>query len=105
MTCTHGEKNINPNNLKFGFAFIYHLIAAIFITQRDTITRKFLNEFDSLQIVFITSFSVMIFFGFGMFLNYKPINLEIFIKRFIIVKTWKCNAFKQTILTLLKKKK
>ena len=74
---------IDPNNLKFGFAFIYPLIAAIFITQRDTMTRKFLKQFDSLQIVFITSFSVTIFFGFGMFLNYKPINLEIFIYIFL----------------------
>ncbi len=62
---------IDPNNLKFGFAFIYPLIAAIFITQRDIITRKFLNQYDSLQIVFITSLSVTVFFGFGMFLNYK----------------------------------
>ena len=68
---------IDPNNLKFGFAFIYPLIAAIFITQRDTITRKFLNQYDSLQIVFITSLSVTVFFGFGIFLNYKPIDLEI----------------------------
>jgi drug/metabolite transporter (DMT)-like permease len=75
---------IDPNNLKFGFAFIYPLIAAIFITQRDTITRKFLNQFDSLQIVFITSFSVTVFFGFGMFLNYKPINLEIFLSAFFV---------------------
>jgi len=36
-----------------------------------------------LQIVFITSFSVTVFFGFGMFLNYKPINLEIFIYIFL----------------------
>jgi drug/metabolite transporter (DMT)-like permease len=74
---------IDPNNLKFGFTFTYPLIAAIFITQRDTITRKFLNQFDSLQIVFITSFSVSVFFGFGMFLNYKPIDLEIFIYIFL----------------------
>ncbi|MEY3906992.1 MAG: hypothetical protein RLZ52_58 [Pseudomonadota bacterium] len=74
---------IDPNNLKFGFAFIYPLIAAIFITQRDTITRKFLNQYNSLQIVFITSLSVTIFFGFGMFLNYEPINLEIFIYIFL----------------------
>ena len=74
---------IDPNNLKFGFAFIYPLIAAIFITQRDTITRKFLNQYDSLQIVFITSLSVTVFFGFGIFLNHKPIDLEIFIYIFL----------------------
>ena len=74
---------IDPNNLKFGFAFIYPLIAAIFITQRDTMTRKFLNQFDSLQIVFITSFSVTVLFGFGILLNYKPIDLKIFIYIFL----------------------
>jgi drug/metabolite transporter (DMT)-like permease len=74
---------IQPNNLKFGLAFIYPLIAAIFITQRDTVTRKFLGKFDSLQIVFVTSFSVMVFFSFGMLINYKTINLEIFMYIFL----------------------
>ena len=77
------RRGLEVITLKFGFAFIYPLIAAIFITQRDIITRKFLNQFDSLQIVFITSFSITVFFGFGMFLNYKPINLEIFIYIFL----------------------
>jgi drug/metabolite transporter (DMT)-like permease len=74
---------IQPQNLKFGFAFIYPLIAAIFISQRDTVTRKFLNEFDSLQVVLVTSFSVTFFFGFGMFFNYQPINMEIFLCIFL----------------------
>ena len=69
---------IQPQNLKFGLAFIYPLIAAIFISQRDTMTRKFLDEFDSLQVVLVTSFSVTFFFGFGIFFNYQPINMEIF---------------------------
>ncbi len=74
---------VNPNDLKFGFAFLYPLISAVFITQRDTITRKYLKNFDSLQVVFITSLSVTIFFSFGMILNYQPINLEIFIYIFL----------------------
>ena len=74
---------INPNNLQFGFAFIYPLISAIFITQRDTITRKYLEKFDSLQVVFITSLSVTFLFSFGMLINYQPINLEIFFYIFL----------------------
>ncbi|MSP06363.1 MAG: DMT family transporter [Candidatus Fonsibacter sp.] len=74
---------IKPHDLQFGFAFIYPLISAIFITQRDTITKKYLKKFDSLQVVFITSLSVTIFFSFGMLLNYKPINFEIFIYIFL----------------------
>ena len=53
---------VNPSDLNFGFAFLYPLISAVFITQRDTITRKYLKNFDSLQVVFITSLSVTIFF-------------------------------------------
>lgn len=74
---------IKPHDLQFGYAFIYPLISAIFIAQRDTITRKYLEKFDSLQVVFITSLSVTIFFSFGMLLNLKPINLEIFIFIFL----------------------
>ena len=74
---------IKPHDLQFGYAFIYPLISAIFIAQRDTITRKYLEKFDSLQVVFITSLSVAIFFSFGMLLNFKPINLEIFIFIFL----------------------
>ena len=74
---------VNPNDLKFGFAFLYPLVSAVFITQRDTVTKKYLKNFDSLQVVFITSLSVTIFFSFGMILNYQPINLEIFIYIFL----------------------
>ncbi|MEY3907586.1 MAG: hypothetical protein RLZ52_653, partial [Pseudomonadota bacterium] len=74
---------IKPHDLQFGYTFIYPLISAIFIAQRDTITRKYLEKFDSLQVVFITSLSVTIFFSFGMLLNFKPINLEIFIFIFL----------------------
>ena len=55
---------IQPHNLKFGLAFIYPLIAAVFVAQRDTFTRKFLHKFDSLQVVLVTSFSVTFFFWF-----------------------------------------
>ncbi|NCU54398.1 MAG: DMT family transporter [Candidatus Fonsibacter ubiquis] len=48
---------IKPHDLQFGYAFIYPLISAIFIAQRDT--------------------------SFGMLLNFKPINLEIFIFIFL----------------------
>ena len=70
---------IKPHDLQFGYAFIYPLISAIFIAQRDTITRKYLEKFDSLQVVFITSLSVTIFFSFGMLINFQPISFKIFI--------------------------
>jgi drug/metabolite transporter (DMT)-like permease len=70
---------IKPHDLRFGYAFIYPLISAIFIAQRDTITRKYLEKFDSLQVVFITSLSVTIFFSFGMLINFQPISFKIFI--------------------------
>jgi drug/metabolite transporter (DMT)-like permease len=70
---------IKPHNLQFGYAFVYPLISAIFIAQRDTITRKYLEKFDSLQVVFITSLSVTIFFSFGMLINFQPISFKIFI--------------------------
>jgi drug/metabolite transporter (DMT)-like permease len=70
---------IKPHDLQFGYAFIYPLISAILIAQRDTITRKYLEKFDSLQVVFITSLSVTIFFSFGMLINFQPISFKIFI--------------------------
>ena len=70
---------IKPHDLQFGYAFVYPLISAIFIAQRDTITRKYLEKFDSLQVVFITSLSVTIFFSFGMLINFQPISFKIFI--------------------------
>ena len=50
---------IDPNNLKFGFAFIYPLIAAIFITQRDTIPKKYFPFSNSNK-----SSSSVVFFAF-----------------------------------------
>ena len=70
---------IKPHDLQFGYAFVYPLISAIFIAQRDTITRKYLEKFDSLQVVFITSLSVTVFFSFSILINFQPINFKIFI--------------------------
>jgi drug/metabolite transporter (DMT)-like permease len=65
---------IHPQHLQFGYAFIFPLVSAIFIAKRDTITRKMLNKFDSLHVIFITSIFITVFFGFGMFFYYQPIN-------------------------------
>jgi drug/metabolite transporter (DMT)-like permease len=65
---------INPAKLEFGFAFIFPLLAAVFIAYRDTYTRQF--EFDSIQIAFVTSLAVTILFGFYMLFHFVPVTLK-----------------------------
>jgi len=74
---------VNPQELKFGYAFILPLISAIFIALRDTVTKKKLKDFNGLQIVFVTSLSVTILFGFGMIYKIQPINFETMILIFL----------------------
>ncbi|MFM7673485.1 MAG: DMT family transporter [Candidatus Fonsibacter sp.] len=74
---------VNPQDLKFGYAFILPLISAIFIALRDTVTKKKLKSFNGLQIVFITSLSVTIWFGFGMIYKIQPIHFETMVLIFL----------------------
>jgi len=74
---------VNPQELKFGYAFILPLISAIFIALRDTVTKKKLKSFSGLQIVFITSLSVTIWFGFGMIYKIQPVHFETIILIFL----------------------
>jgi drug/metabolite transporter (DMT)-like permease len=67
---------INPAKLEFGFAFIFPLLAAVFIAYRDTYTRQFQFEFDSIQIAFVTSLAVTILFGFYMLFHFVPVTLK-----------------------------
>ena len=67
---------INPAKLEFGFAFIFPLLAAVFIAYRDTYTRQFQFEFDSIQIAFVTSLVVTILFGFYMLFHFVPVTLK-----------------------------
>ena len=67
---------INPAKLEFGYAFVFPLLAAIFIAYRDTYTRKFQDEFDSIQIAFVTCLVVTIVFGLYMLFHFKPIGFS-----------------------------
>ncbi|MBI29181.1 MAG: Riboflavin transporter [Alphaproteobacteria bacterium MarineAlpha5_Bin11] len=67
---------INPGNLEFGYVFILPILAAIFLTLRDVITKGYGDSSSSLEIIFITSVLVTIAFGiaalfFPFDLNYK----------------------------------
>ena len=69
---------INPGNLKFGYFFILPILAAVFLTLRDVITKGYKDSSNSLEIIFITSLLVTIAFGvasvfFPIYINYKTI--------------------------------
>ena len=69
---------INPGKMEFGYLFILPIMAAIFLTLRDLITKGFHNTTNSLEIIFITSFMVMIGFGiisifFPTYISYENI--------------------------------
>ncbi len=67
---------INPTKLEFGYAFIYPLLAAILIAYRDTYTRRLKDQFESIQIAFVTCVVVTIVFGLYMLLHFEPIGLN-----------------------------
>ena len=54
---------INPIDLKFGYIFILPILAAIFLTIRDVVTKGYKDSSNSLEIIFITSLLVTISFG------------------------------------------
>ena len=54
---------INPTNMKFGFLFILPIMAAIFLTMRDIITKTFVNKSNNFEIIFITSILMTFFSG------------------------------------------
>ena len=56
---------INPQNPKFGFVFLLPILAAIFLTMRDALTKEFVNKENILEITLITSILVMFFSGIG----------------------------------------
>ena len=54
---------INPSNMKFGFLFLLPIMAAIFLTMRDIITKTFVNKSNNFEIIFITSILITFFSG------------------------------------------
>ncbi len=69
---------INPTNLKFGYFFILPILSAIFLTLRDVVTKGYEDTSNSLEIIFVTSLLVTIFFGlisifFPIYINLQSI--------------------------------
>ena len=54
---------VNPSSMKFGYLFILPIMAAIFLTIRDIITKGFVNKSNSFEIIFITSILMTLFSG------------------------------------------
>ena len=54
---------VNPSSMKFGYLFILPIMAAIFLTIRDIITKGFVNKSNSFEIIFITSILMTFFSG------------------------------------------
>ena len=67
---------INPINLQFGYIFILPILSAIFLTLRDVITKGYKDTSNSLEVIFITSLLVAIFFGILTIFFPIDINLE-----------------------------
>ena len=74
---------INPIDLQFGFIFILPILAAVFLTMRDVVTKGYKNSSNSLEIIFITSFLVTIFFGITSI--FFPININFETMIYIII--------------------
>ena len=67
---------INPQNLEFGYLFILPIISAFFLTMRDAVTKKIVNNKNILEITLITSIFMMIFSGIGSLIINIEINLN-----------------------------
>ena len=74
---------INPIDLQFGFIFILPILAAVFLTMRDVVTKGYKNSSNSLEIIFITSFLVTIFFGITSI--FFPVNINFETMIYIII--------------------
>lgn len=66
---------INPQNLEFGFLFIFPIISAFFLTMRDAITKDMVNKNNVLEITLITSIFVMFFAAIGLLILNVEFNL------------------------------
>ena len=67
---------INPQNLEFGYLFILPIISAFFLTMRDAVTKKIVDNKNILEITLITSIFMMIFSGIGSLIINIEINLN-----------------------------
>tara|TARA_Y100000590_G_C15637058_1_gene983413 strand:- start:594 stop:1484 length:891 start_codon:yes stop_codon:yes gene_type:complete len=91
---------INPINLKFGFIFILPILAAIFFTMRDVVTKGYKDTSNSLEIIFITSFLVAI--SFGLVSLFLPIYISYESFFYILIASFALTlAYLFSVLTIL----
>ena len=67
---------INPQNLEFGYLFILPIISAFFLTMRDAVTKRIVDNKNILEITLITSIFMMTFSGIGSLIINIEINLD-----------------------------
>lgn len=87
---------INPQSLEFGFFFVLPLIAAIFLTMRDVLTKGFVNKNNILEITLITSLLIMLISGLGAIIFNIKINVSyifyIFISSLFLTIAYICSV-------------
>ncbi len=74
---------VNPADLKYGYYFIFPLLAAILLTFRDIYTKNIKGNFHSLQIAFVTCVKVTIFFGILCIYKFYNFNSEEYLIMFV----------------------
>ncbi len=91
---------INPSNFTFNMLFILPILAAIFLTIRDVTTKDIATNSNSFEIIFITSFLITLFSGFGsLFIEFSleaKSLIKIFISSFFLTL-----AYLFSVLTVL----
>jgi drug/metabolite transporter (DMT)-like permease len=87
---------INPQNLQFGWIFIFPIISAFFLTLRDVVTKEIVNKDNSFDITLVTSLLVMIFSGIGAFFLNTEIHIYnityIFISSIFLTSGYVCSV-------------
>lgn len=70
---------INPQSMGFSYLFILPILAAIFLTIRDILTRNIVSKYNQFEIIFVTSLlitivsgSISLFINFEISLNHLP---------------------------------
>jgi drug/metabolite transporter (DMT)-like permease len=76
---------INPINTEIGIIFLLPIIAAIFLTLRDVVTKGFVNKNNFLEITLITALMVMV--GSGIFSMFIEIDINLAYLKYIFISS------------------
>ena len=76
---------INPINTEIGIIFLLPIIAAIFLTLRDVVTKGFVNKNNFLEITLITAMMVMV--GSGIFSMFVEIDINLAYLKYIFISS------------------